>query len=510
MPCRTLTRPRISLATAPHEINFGTVLFVLMMKQPAVDLTLIYTRILERYAAFFPRPEARLRFFNSTIAKQVSRQRKVEQVLKRIAFIERTPLYRWVMESMLHRAIIEELSNLVPHSRAERKEFLRGAKVSWGARLLFWAYRLRYPLYGLGMGAVAVLLVGLYSLTIWSGQRLNQYLAQKYGRGGNEPAGVLATKVAQYLPGYDPTKVWLVKKDSGAEFFSNGGRILTEFETENHPRNYYLYAKDDPLKNLDLPPQNRIVGILYHTTEGEMVDFKPDNNGDLQRRSHWLMAYASKEKKYNYVIDRFGQIYRTVRDDHAGIHAGHSIWSDDKHTYVGLNESFLGIAFETNTPADAIAQLTEAQIVAGRQLTAILRSQYNIQDANCTTHGLVSIAPAAMLIGHHHDWARNFQFEAMGVSDKYATPPAAVALYGCGWGDDIVTKLGGSLWAGVSLAEQEFKRRAERAALKPEELRKRMKDRYSEQINSMRQLRDSSASESEQATNKADTTDADK
>ena len=75
--CRNLTTLRLSLALAPFETDFCTTVFVLMMKQPAADLTLIYTRILERYAAFFPRPEARLRFFNSTIAKQVSRQRQV-------------------------------------------------------------------------------------------------------------------------------------------------------------------------------------------------------------------------------------------------------------------------------------------------------------------------------------------------------------------------------------------------------------------------------------------------
>lgn len=481
-----------------------------MMKQPAVDLTLIYTRILERYAAFFPRPEARLRFFNSTIAKQVSRQKQAEQALKRIAFIEKTPLYRWVMESMLHRAIIEELSDLVPQSRTERKAFLRGAKVSFGARFLFLMYRLRYPLYGAGLATIALLLIGLYSLTMWSGQRLNQYLASKYGRSGGGTAGVIATTVAKYLPGYDPEKVWLVKKENGFELYSNGARVLTEFETENHPRNYYLYSKDDPLQNLNLPVQHNIVGLLYHTTEGELVDFKPDNNDDLQRRSHGLMAYVKKERSYNYVIDRFGQIYRIVRDDQAGFHAGHSIWSDDKYTYVSLNESFLGVAFETNTPTDAVAQLTEAQIVAGRQLTAILRSQYKISDANCTTHGLVSISQGTMLIGYHHDWAHNFPFEAMGVSDKYDVPPASVGKYGCGWGDEILSKLGGSLWAGVSLAEVEFKKRAERASLKPDELRRRMKERYSEQINLMRQLRDSRANEADQAINKIDSTDADK
>lgn len=476
-----------------------------MMKQPAVDLTLIYTRIVERYAAFFPRPEARLRFFNGTIAKQVSRQKQIEKSLKRFSFIERTPLYRWMMESMFHRSVIEELSELLPDSRAERKEFLRGANISVGARFFFWMYRLRYPLYGVGLGAVALVLVGMYFVAMWSGQRLNQYLAQKYGKGGNQAAGELTTSIAKYLPGYDPNKVWLVKKEASSEIYSNGARILTEFETDNHSRNYYLFSKDDPLQESNQPVQHDIVGILYHTTESELVEFKSDNNDDLLRHSNGLAGYIQKEKKYNYVIDRFGQIYRIVRDNQAAFHAGHSIWNDDKHTYVSLNESFLGVAFETKGET-----LTSAQVIAGHQLTAILRSKFNIRDVNCTTHGLVSFSPANMVIGYHHDWAHNFPFEAMGISDKYLVPPAHVNLYGCGWEDEIIAKMGGKLWAGVKTAEAEFVQRAKQANLDPDDLRKRMKERYSEQLDMTRKLRDPNGNDSYQATNKTESTETEK
>jgi hypothetical protein len=349
-----------------------------------------------------------------------------------------------------------------------------------------------------------VLLVGLYVTAMWSGQRLNQYLAQKYGSGGSEQAGVIATKVAQYLPGFDPDKIWRVKKDKEAKFeiYSNGARVLTEFETDNHPRNYYLYSKDDPLQNSQLPVQHNIVGILYHTTESELVDFKSENTEDLLRHTRGLLSWVQKKKSYNYVIDRIGQIHRVIRDDHAADHAGHSIWNDDKYTYVSLNESFLGVAFETKGES-----LTEAQIVAGRQLTAVLRSIHKIRDVNCTTHGLVSFSPNNMMIGYHHDWAHNFPFEAMGVSDKYPVPPAHVSEYGCSWEDEIVAKMGGRLWAGVTLAESAFEQRATQFNLKPNELRKRMKERYSEQLEMTRKLRDPNSNDSFQATNKSESTE---
>jgi N-acetylmuramoyl-L-alanine amidase len=457
--------------------------------QSGADLTLSYTRIVERYATFFPRPEARLRFFNSTIAKQVARQSKIQKSLVRFTFIEKTPIYRWIMESMLHRSIIEELSRLLPESQDERKKLLEGTKVPLGARFFFWAYRVRYAFYGIGLASVALLLVGLYFGVIWSGQRLNQYLAAKYGSSGNGSAGVIATQIATYLPGYNPDKVWRVEVKDGYELYSNGARINLEFETDNHPRNYILYSKDDPRIELKIPVQHQPVGIIYHTTEGELVGFTPDNNESLQRHSHGMLSWVKQEKSYNYVIDRFGQINRIVRDEQAANHAGHSIWSDDKYMYVSLNESFIGVSFETRQDAKE-DQLTEAQLVSGRNLTGILRSKYNIRDENCTTHGLVSISPAKMLIAYHNDWIHNFPFVAMGVSDKYSVPPPSVAKYGCGWDDVIMEKVGGKLWAGVNTGQSQFEKYAETSDVSADTLRKEMKELYQTQLETIRNLRD--------------------
>ena len=57
----------------------------------------------------------------------------------------------------------------------------------------------------------------------------------------------------------------------------------------------------------------------------------------------------------------------------------------------------------------------------------------------------------------------------------------------------------------MPLAVDEFKQRAEAAQLKPDELRKRMKERYTEQIELARKLRDpNNTNDNYQATNKAE------
>src|SRR4030095_1900412 len=48
------------------------------------DASQIYSRVVERYAMFFDRPEARLRFLNNTLTKQADRQDRLQRLLGRV------------------------------------------------------------------------------------------------------------------------------------------------------------------------------------------------------------------------------------------------------------------------------------------------------------------------------------------------------------------------------------------------------------------------------------------
>jgi hypothetical protein len=301
-----------------------------------------------------------------------------------------------------------------------------------------------------------------------------------------EKSGV-AHGLAERLPSYQPEKVWMVEQGPDFERYSNGARIINTFETANRPRRYLTF--DAGGGKAQSEAQTAPVGIVYHTSESDLVPFVEDNSGSIEYRSKNLLAYVRDHKSYNYVIDRFGQVYRVVRDEDAAFHAGNSVWSNGRATFFGLNESFLGVAFETKADVgEGGEQLTEAQVLAGRLLTQILRSRYQLEDANCTAHGLVSINPSSGRILFHHDWARNFPFEAMGLSDKYAVPPASVAELGFVYDADTVARIGGSVWPGVVAAEGEFARRAEAEGASADELRKRMRSLYRERLDAQRAL----------------------
>ncbi|MEA2175253.1 MAG: hypothetical protein QOD00_2845 [Blastocatellia bacterium] len=471
-----------------------------MTHRMSTEATLSYSKIVEKYAHFFDRPEIRLRFLTNTLKQHSLNSEKLDRLLGRFGFIKRTPLYGRFQDVWFYNLMFQELKQLLPSATKERHQLLRLNKAPFSARLLFRCYQIRYVL----LVACVLLMMsapfGIYAMVMRSSHRVNDYLAQRYGSHkmmSDNASGQSSTPLngGNYLPDYKAEKVWLVERKDNYERYSNGGRVLTDYETANHARGYYVLPRGKG-SAADAHVHREPVGIVYHTSESDLLPFISDNNQSIEAHTRGLLEYVKRNRSYNYVIDRFGQMYRIVRDEEAANHAGNSVWADARGIYVGLNESFLGVCFETRSDAGSLnEQLTEAQIISGRLLTQILRSRYNIDDANCVTHGLVSVNPTNMLICYHHDWVRNFPFEAFGLSDKYKVAPASVSEFGFTYDEEIVTQIGGEVWPGVKLAEEEFKRRAAEAAIKPEEMRRQMRELYRQQMNLASRIRSTTETE---------------
>jgi hypothetical protein len=193
-----------------------------------------------------------------------------------------------------------------------------------------------------------------------------------------------------------------------------------------------------------------------------MAPFDPSENSRLQRNGRNLLAYIAKHRFYHFVIDRFGRVFRVVAESDYANHAGQSIWADERNIYWGLNQSFLGVAFEAQTEAQATGGeiATPAQIDAARVLTEMLRSKYHIEAANCTTHAQVSINPQTMRLGHHTDWAANFPFREVGLGAGYDTPVASLTVFGFDYDSAFLEANGRHVWGGLVVAEEQLVRDA--------------------------------------------------
>ena len=457
-------------------------------RRKATDSAQVYSQVVERYARLFDNPGARLRFLNNTLAKQSLRQQELRQSLQRYKFLENTPIYEWIMEARLYSSILEELRAQSIHVPPQQRARLEDVDIPLKARVVFFCQRFRHAFLTAGLVTAGALLFGVYLLVVWSGNKVSAYFAQKQNSNAssqttpktNEPANGNSGVSSFLNKSYGKQDIWQVSDTAESEEYSNGGRILKSYETSNRPRSYYLIPRNSESGGNQI--RHEPVGIVYHTSENELGDFSADNNASIQQQSVNLINYIRRGRYYHYVIDRFGRIHRVVRDDHAANHAGNSIWADEKNVYVGLNDSFIGICFEATVTAGAVEKMiTEAQVIAGKQLTDILRMKYKFSDTNCTTHGLVSINPDTGLIGFHNDWATNFPFETMGLSDKYQVMPATITDYGFTWDDEVLQKPGMALWPGAAAAADMFKQRAERAHIGIDALRLKLRERYKEQ-----------------------------
>ena len=255
-------------------------------------------------------------------------------------------------------------------------------------------------------------------------------------------------------------RVWLVAGQASVEIYSNGLRVDNEFLTATRARSFHSF---DRSRWRTSPAETKPAGIVFHTTESRMEPFEPNQNSRLQRDGRNLLAYIAQHRFYHFVIDRFGRVFRVVAETDYANHAGQSIWADERNIYWGLNQSFLGVAFEAQTEtqaSDSNDMVTRAQLDAARVLTEMLRAKYHIAAMNCVTHAQVSVNPRTMRLGYHTDWAANFPFREVGLGDGYDTPIAALTLFGFDYDSAFLHANGRRVWPGLVTAQEQLVREA--------------------------------------------------
>jgi N-acetylmuramoyl-L-alanine amidase len=425
-----------------------------------------YAKLVDRYARYVKSPILRLKFLQSAMKIEPPR-----------SFINRLPL----VGSLQHRALlIVEISKVLPVTEA----------APLALRLTALLYRLRYAVYaacllvtlaaGAGLGyAVMNVASRLFVSTEAKGA------AAEAADANNANANTSASDAVAHIgseAGLPLDKVWLAEQGDGYEFYSNGVRVLTEYETAGERRDFYRFPVEAVARGADDGERlTRPLGIVYHVSEGDQLPFDNQYNASLQTHSKALLEYARGHRLYNYVIDRFGRVYRIVRDEESANHAGNSAWSDGRDLYVNLNASFIGVCFEGQSQrgkAVSADGINETQIYAARQLTAVLRSKYQIMDANCVTHGLVSVNPSNRLMGYHTDWVAGFPFAAIGLSDKYDAEIAAISRLGFNYDSAYLAAAGGKRWPGLDRADVALREAARQSGTGVEEKRRALQEVY--------------------------------
>jgi len=287
--------------------------------------------------------------------------------------------------------------------------------------------------------------------------------------------GSAATPTPDVIP-----NVWLVEQTHDFETYSNGLRIDDRYVTPNQKRIFYPVYQRGAIDPRQPEWRSEPAGIVYHTTESDQARFTADQNAKLKRIAKGVLAVVRQNHSYHFLIDRFGQVFRIVPEADVANHAGYSVWADEKSIYVNLNSSFLGVAFETQTQLGDMPSATPAQVHSARVLTEMLRAKYHIPQSNCVTHAQVSVNPDNMLVGYHTDWAGNFPFHDIGLSDNYALPMASIYAFGFEYDPAFVHATGVRLWQGLALAEGEMQVKATARGMPVSRYRAILQKKYKE------------------------------
>lgn len=326
----------------------------------------------------------------------------------------------------------------------------------WEAALL-WGYRRRWA-------ALAVVVTAVLSVAgLWL-----------VGRVPTRQRPALATPAAAVTEsGPEPREaVWLVEPGN-SELYSNGLRVLNDFVAHTGPRSYTISSVKDSRR---VEWRHDPAGIVYHTTESDLPGLEPRQRDQIRRREQSLLAYVQQNGLYHFLIDRFGRVFRVVPEMEYANHAGHSVWVCGEQAYLNLNHGFIGVAFEGQTGQPA--EVTAAQLHSAGLITQMLRSRFAIPESNCVSHDLVSVNPDRMLIGHHTDWAGAFPYAALGLPDQYQRPTPSVACFGFHYDAAFVAAVGGKVWPGLRLAEDQLEREAARLGLSRARYRRQLEQEY--------------------------------
>ena len=401
-------------------------------------------------------PVAKLRFLRSSL-RDYPRVSRVEGIPSERA---RRALYRWAsFEHLRGLSAAHPAAGVAPG--AQRKAAVSRAAAA--LTLLLAAGRLV-------MGIAALVVVFAVGSAAYRHARpsADPVLASVPGSAAPAPVTVPARA------GVAPASVWLVELGAGYEVYSNGLRVENAYEVAGEPRQFRVV---DRLTGQRGSLQSRPVGILFHTSESDVWPLEASYNETLRDSTQRLLRYVQRNRLYNYLVDRFGRVYRVVNEETKANHAGHSVWTRGDDVYLSLNAAFIGISFETRWEGAQALPITQAQFLAGRNLSDYLRGRWDIAADMCVTHGLTSVNPKKHLIGHHVDWARGFPFEAFGLPDQYSRPAPAVALFGFGYDEDFL-KVMGEPWAGVREAERALAAEAAKAGRSVEDLRRERQQVY--------------------------------
>lgn len=289
-------------------------------------------------------------------------------------------------------------------------------------------------------------------------------------------------------------KIWLVQNTGQFELYSNGLRIEERYATSTAPRRYLAFVRLGARDRRaafslvsDAQWRTEPAGIVYHTTESHLAPFEEEQNESLRRAGEGLLEYVRRRRAYHFVIDRFGRVFRVVRESDYANHAGNSVWADAAWIYLNLNQSFFGVAFEArSTPSGRDPAANDAQIYAGRILTEMLRARYGIAASNCVAHAQVSVNPANFGVGYHQDWAANLPFARLGLPDNYELPVPSVSLFAFEPPDNLLEAGDSSLTRSLEASEKELRADAEARGLTVERYRKKLQERYRDAIRALR------------------------
>ncbi|HZU24307.1 MAG TPA: N-acetylmuramoyl-L-alanine amidase [Bryobacteraceae bacterium] len=173
-------------------------------------------------------------------------------------------------------------------------------------------------------------------------------------------ATVVSAPPAMHAPEW-PQPVWQIEQGPDSETWSNGLRIDNRFRAAGRTRSYQAPRLGDK-SDAQAVRRSDPAGILF-----------------INLASNASPAALQSRYACNFLIDRFGRVYRIVSESEVANDGADAAWADNASRYAHLNQSFITVELE----GSGAANIEQAR--GKGLLVQMLRSRFAIPAANVLT-----------------------------------------------------------------------------------------------------------------------------
>jgi len=169
--------------------------------------------------------------------------------------------------------------------------------------------------------------------------------------------------------------------------------------------------------------RTKLFNEFFDVTSGwRQIDFLVLHHVQANSANHAIEQFKHHQVSSHFLVDEKGEIFELVDENNIAYHAGVSFWNG----VDGLNKTSIGVEFINSSPFEK--KFSEAQLIAGVELTKYLAAKYHIKAQNIVGHSDIAYNRDNQLLDRKQDPSHLFDWKFMAQNGVGIFPQISLVM----------------------------------------------------------------------------------